>query len=279
MAIAPSAPSPNPSYLVIPPDREKKLFQKTRYQKIPGPDKERVWKQIIRSLELKSGVRIEFISVSSPLDFELKLAKGLLDLAYMSPLQFVANKAQNNFRALVKPKAKPLRGVVVAHQDSDIKNLRDLEGKAIVFPGALDFAASIGPRHSLQSLNVKTLTRFAEDQPEAFSLVLNKQALAASGTSEALLGLAPNDREHLRVIWDTPGFTPYALAAKSTLPFYTTIRLQQALVGLSKDPKVERLLKKVFIDNGFEVAKDSDWSDIESIDLEKLNGPTRSANN
>ncbi len=42
-----------------------------------------------------------------------------------------------------------------------------------------------------------------------------------------------------------------------------------------KDDEGKQLLKYIFVDNGFEVAKNSDWDEVKLIDLHILNGTSK----
>ena len=42
-----------------------------------------------------------------------------------------------------------------------------------------------------------------------------------------------------------------------------------------KNEDAKKLLPYIFVDNGFEVARDSDWDEIKLIDLNELNGSNK----
>jgi len=271
LAIAPSASEPPPEFIEVPPDGEFKRFQRSEYVRQEVPSKIEHWQAITQELARLSGLELTLAPATSQLQFELQLAKGEFDLAFMSPLQFVSQPASNAYQALAKPKAKLLKGLVVVRQDSKVQNLRDLEGKTIVFPGALDFVSSIIPRHSLETFSIQVNQQYVASALDAYESVLSGSALAAAGSRETLLQLDPNKQNALKIIWDTPGFSPFVLAAKSGMPFFTSNRLQRALVRLIKTETGKEHLPKLFIPNGFEIARDSDWDDARHIDINQLN--------
>ena len=271
VGIDPSLPPPSPSYVEDRSELSEKKFGKIYYQRVDPIDKEQAWTETIQLLAKRSRIQLKYETASSQLDFELKLAKGYFDLAYMNPLQFVSFKGRTGYKALAKRKAEPLRGLVVVSEGSDITNLRDLSNQTIVFPGLLDFQASIAPRENLKNLSIPYTPYIASDASQAYELVLSGQFPSAAGTNESYRSLPPPQREKLRIIWDTPGYTPHAFAAHSRVPFYTVTRLQRALVSLIKTKEGKKLLPLVHAQNGFEVAKDTDWYDVQNIDLTTLN--------
>lgn len=271
IGIAPSMPAPNPRYELIERPGPKKRFEKAEYLKIPGASKEEVWTLLIQELASFSKLELSPVFLESQLEFERALSKQEFDLAYVTPLQFIQNKERGQYTALAKPKSKPHRAILVTRKDSKIRSVRDLSEQAIVYPNPLNFAASLAPRASLQSLGFNIAPFFVADELEAFRTVLDGKFPAASATQHSFNALAPNEQSELRIIWDTPGFTPDAFVANSKVPFFSQTRLQRALVALSKSEVGRRLLPLINISNGFEVAKNTDWRDVEAIDLDSLN--------
>lgn len=271
IGIDPSLPEPTPEYLEDRSELERKKFGKIRYERVDPISKAQAWEAVIGILAADSRIDLKLEHSSSQLDFELKLAKGYYDLAYMNPMQFVRFNHRSGYKAMAKRKSQPLRGLVVVKKDSPISGLRDIGKQVIVFPGLLDFQASIAPRQSLKKLDISYTPHFVAGPIEAYEGVLSGQYSAAAGTAESLKWLAPPVRDTLRIIWDTPGYTPHAFAAHTRLPFYSLIRLQQALVGLIKTETGKKILPLIHARNGFEVAKDAEWHDARQINLTELN--------
>lgn len=274
LGIDPMLPEPTPEYLEDRSELERKKFGKVRYERVEPISKTQAWNAVIGILAADSGIDLLPEPSSSQLDFELKLAKGHYDLAYMNPLQFVSFNHRSGYKAIAKRKAQPLRGLVVVKAESQVSNLRDIEGQVIVFPGLLDFQSSIAPRESLKKLGIAYIPHILAGPEEAYQSVLSGVFSAAAGTIESLNTLPPPKRQKLRIIWDTPGYTPHAFAAHTRVSFYVLTRLQKALVSLIKTDTGKKILPLIHARNGFEVAKDSDWHDARQIDLSALNSIT-----
>jgi len=73
-------------------------------------------------------------------------------------------------------------------------------------------------------------------------------------------------------VWDGPGFTPYPLAAHPRVDFFTLTRFKNSMIRMWKTPEGKKLLRDIYVNNGFETAKNSDWEEVDRIDLESLNG-------
>jgi len=240
--------------------------------KTKPPSKEEAWQAVFNYLSEQTHLEFQFESASSQLKFELNLAKGYYDFAYINPLQFIAFNNFPGYRAVVKQKAQPIRGMIFVKKTSNISNLGELRENIIAFPGALNFSGSIAPRASLDRLNVNIIPRFLASQKQVYVEVSNNTYIGGGGTHSSFEALPPEIKSTLRIIWDSPGYTPNAFVAHSRISFFAINTLQRAMVGMIKREDGKILLPDIFVNNGFEVARDSDWNEIKLIDLNKLNG-------
>lgn len=268
VGISPTLPAPNPFYDKLKPSG--KRFERERYQQRSGADKYEVWGMLIEELSRLSKIPLQLKISNSNLNFERQLAQGELDLAYVDPRQFIESLEFASYTALAKAKAKPARGILVARKDSQISTLRDIDARGIIYPHALDFSASIVPRASLAQIGFNIDAHFVRDAQSAYQAVLAGTHLVAAGNAHSFAALAPPEQAKLKVIWDTPSYSPDAFVTKQQLAFFDKTRLQQALVKLFKTELGKRLLPIVAINNGFETAKDRDWQDVKAIDFDAL---------
>lgn len=235
------------------------------------PTKTEAWNKVLGFLNNKSGLNIQYEPATSQLDFELKLAKGHYDLAYTTPMQFHAFREFPGYQAQVKRKSQPIRSMIYVKKNGPVSTLSELRGSTIAFPSPVDFAGSIVPRESLSKLNFEITPQFLPSQAAVFKGIAHGKYTAGGGTDEIFRAQPPEIRNSLRVLWDSPGFSPYPLIAHPRVDFFSLTKLRRALVNMIKDDEGKQLLRHIFIDNGFENAKNSDWDEIGLIDLKALN--------
>lgn len=236
------------------------------------PTKQEAWKDVFNYLSKETGLKFAFVNAASQLEFELGLSKGAYDFAYITPLQFVAFSDHPGYKPIVKRKAQPLRGMIFVSHYSKYQSLKELEGAEIVFPPPLDFPGSVAIRSSLNKLDFDFSAKFMPNHEQTYSQVTIGNFEAGGATRETYRALPYEIRKLLRIIWDSPGYSPYPFVAHPRVPFFTITRLQRAMVNMSKNPEMKETLQHLFIDNGFEVARERDYHEITLIDLEKLNG-------
>lgn len=243
------------------------------FEKIP--DKDEIWFDIFKHIEEQTGLNIQFEPASSQLDFELKLAKSYYDLAVVSPLQFNAFRESPGYQAQVKRKSQPIRGIIFVKKNGGIKSFSELRNAIIAFPNPLNFESSIAPRESLKRLKFNIIPQFLHSENAVYKEVISEQYIAGAGTHENFLAQPIEIRNSLKIVWDSPGFSPHALVAHPRVGFLSLVKLKRAFVNMIKNQDAKSLLPYIFVDNGFEVARDSDWDEIKLIDLNALNGSAK----
>lgn len=280
VSIAPSYPEPVPQYInMLPEVKEKKLRtdDESEPAKTPTPEekvpsKNEVWQKVFDYIREETKLDLVFEPASSQLDFELKLAKSYYDLALVTPLQFDAFRDNPGYQAQVKRKAQPIRSIIFVKKNSRIKTFADLRDAIIAFPNPLNFDSSIVPRESLKRLNFNIIPQFLRSEAAVYQEVIRERYIAGAGTHENFRAQPIEIQSSLRIIWDSPGFSPHPFVAHPRVDFFSLIKLKRAFVDMIKNENTRKLLPYIFVDNGFEVARDSDWDEIKLIDLNELNG-------
>ncbi|MFT6123861.1 MAG: ABC-type phosphate/phosphonate transport system substrate-binding protein [Oleiphilaceae bacterium] len=288
VGVAPSIPSPLPQIKADPYSSLKKQIKKKQLSNTSPdsesapheivPSKTQAWQAVFDYLAKEANLEITFEPTESQLDFELKLAKGHYDIAYVNPLQFAAFHDYPGYKAIAKRKAQPLRGMIFVKRHGPITTLAQLREATIAFPGLLNFPASVVPRESLQRLKVNVIPRFLRSEEQVFHAVANGSFIAGAGTEAGFNAQSKAIKNTLHTIWKSPGFTPHAFAAHPRVPFFSINKLQRAMIKMNKRDQGKALLPYIFVDNGFEVARDSDWNEVNLIDLEVLNGASQKVN-
>ena len=250
--------------------KEEPTTKKVNYEKLPG--KNEIWQDIFEYISQETGIDLVFEPASSQLDFELNLAKSHYDLALLSPLQFDAFRLNPGYQAQLKRKAQPIRAIIFVKKNGRIKSFSELRDATIAFPNPLNFESSIVPRESLKRLNFNIEPQFLPSETAVYKEVISEKYIAGSGTHENFLAQPIEIRNSLKVIWDSPGFSPHAFVAHPRVGFFSLVKLKRAFVDMIKNEEAKKLLPYIFVDNGFEVARDSDWDEIKLIDLKALNG-------
>jgi ABC-type phosphate/phosphonate transport system substrate-binding protein len=280
VSVAPSYPVPVAQFInQVPEVKLKKLKtdEETPAPQTPAteeqvPNKDEAWQKVFNFISQETKLDLIFEPASSQLDFELKLAKSHYDLSLVTPLQFDAFRENPGYQALVKRKSQPIRSVIFVKKNSRIKTFADLRDAIIAFPNPLNFESSIVPRESLKRLKFNIVPQFLSSEAAVYQEVIRERYKAGAGTHENFRAQPIEIQNGLRIIWDSPGFSPHPFVAHPRVDFFSLVKLKRAFVDMIKDEQAKQLLPYIFVDNGFEVARNSDWDEIKLIDLNELNG-------
>jgi len=226
-----------------------------------------MWVPLLKRLQALSGVPLQFVTAKDIPTFEWGLAAGRYDFAYMNPLHFVVFNAAPGYRALARDRDQRIKGIMVVAQGAPYVALEDLANRELAFPAPGAFAASILTRAELERRGIPFQTRFVASHDSVYLNVAGGHFAAGGGIRRTLEALNPETREHLRVLWETPGFTPHAIAVSPRVARKDAQAVGQALLALASE--APELLKDAAL-GPLTLAEDSDWDDIRALGVDRL---------
>jgi phosphonate transport system substrate-binding protein len=227
------------------------------------------WGPLVTELSRRSGVPLVFRTAPSIPVFEERLAKGEYDLAYMNPYHYVVFHKSTGYQAFAKEQDRRLKGILVVKKDSAYQKPADLAGKTVVFPAPAAFAASILPQAEFGRLKIPIDAKFVASHDSVYRAVSSGLQEAGGGIQRTLEASPPEVRDALRVLTETPAYTPHAFAAHPRVPATTVAKILAAMVSLASDEAGQRLLVPIAF-KGVVGAQDKEWSDIRALDIDLL---------
>lgn len=229
----------------------------------------KVWTPILDYLGKKTGRAVRFATARDIPTFEQRLAAGEYDIAYMNPYHYTVFHRQPGYRPLVKEKDRLLKGIIVVRRDSPIREVAQLQGETVAFPGPAAFAATLLPQAQLNKTGIAVAPRYVSSHDSVYLAVARGLYAAGGGIPRTLENLDAGTREQLRILWSTAGYTPHAIAIHPRISGHLAGQLQDALLNMADDPQGAALLKSVGF-YGLVVARDADYDDIRRLDFKQL---------
>lgn len=229
------------------------------------------WGPLLAEISRRAGVELVFRTAPNIPAFEERLSKGDYDLAYMNPYHYVVFQRAAGYRAFAKEQDRKIKGILVVRRDSAYRQAADLAGKTVVFPAPVAFAASILPQAELGRMKIPFEARFVASHDSVYRAVASGLHEAGGGIERTLEASPPEVRDALRVLVETPAYTPHAFAAHPRVALDDLARVLAAMVSLAGDEAGQRLLVPLSF-KGMVLAHDKDWNDIRSLDLDMLAG-------
>jgi len=222
----------------------------------------RDWGPVLAAAGEQAGVQLEFATAPDIPTFEYRVANGHYDFAYMNPFHFVEFNRSPGFRALVHAKEKKIQGIVVAKKGSKLEGLKDLQSGELAFPAPGAFAATLLVIGNTQNQGVSIQASFVGSHDAVYRNVASGRFIAGGGIYRTFNALSEDVRSQLEVLWQSPGYTPHAIAAHPRVPEAISKKLQQAFINLGNKELLEPL--KI---PGFEQAEDHYWDDVRALNI------------
>ena len=227
------------------------------------------WGPLLAEVSRRSGVPLAFRTAPSIPVFEQRLAQGEFDLAYMNPYHYVVFHKAVGYRAFAKERERKIKGILVVKKDSPYRNLADLAGKTVVFPAPAAFAASILPQAEFGRQQIPIEARFVASHDSVYRAVASGLHQAGGGIQRTLEASPVEIRNALRVLAETPDYTPHAFAAHPRVAPEVLVRVLSAMNSLGEDAAGQALLAPLAF-KGVAAAQDKEWNDIRALDIDLL---------
>lgn len=228
------------------------------------------WSPLLEEIGRRAGVNLVFHTAPSIPAFEERLSLGRYDLAYMNPYHYVVFHDTAGYRAFAKEEGRKIRGIIVVQQDSSYRKIDDLAGRTVAFPAPAAFAASILTQLELEHRGINITAKFVALHESVYRIVAAGRLEAGGGMSRTFEAIPPDLRAQLRVLAETPTYTPHAFAAHPRVTPAVITRVRAAMVSLAADESGRRLLNLLAMPMGFAAAENADWNDIRALDLRQL---------
>lgn len=229
----------------------------------------KLWTPISQYLSIKTGLNIRFSTAKDIPTFERRLLEGVYDIAYMNPYHFTVFNQKPGYQAIAKEQQKKIKGIIVVPKDSPIQKISELHGAILAFPAPAAFAASVLPAARFSELGIAITPKYVSSHDSVYLSVARGFFPAGGGVMRTFNNTPKEIKDKLKILWQTPGYTPHALAVHPRLKADTIANIQEAILNMNKTQQGKQLLASVkFKDLG--AAKNSDWDDVRALDIKAL---------
>lgn len=222
------------------------------------------WKLIFNKMSKITGHKFVFATRKNIPQYKAAVENGEFDFIYDNPYHYLKAHTLAGYEAIAHAKNKKIKGLIVVKKDSLIQNVTHLKGKDLYFPRGA-FAADVLPRAMLEQKNIVANMFFTTSHEDGYYHVsITPDGVAAGGVFRTLKGSKYKD--DLRVLWESKGYTPHAVAAHPKIPDNIRQGVIKALIDSTEE------FKKLKIKEGMVAADDSHYDDLREIEpfLDKI---------
>ena len=231
-------------------------------QQSPALTAER-WNPILHYLATVSGVPLSLRMGPTVNDTNAMMARGVFDLMFTNH-NFQSEFDGIGYRVIARWAGEPIRAVIAASADSPVRQLRELEGKAVAFPSKDAFVGYAVPLVALRNAGVNVNEVFAGNQEGAMAQLKARRVDAAAVNSRFLSQYAEREGLKFREIYISEGFPELAVIVHPRVPAVSVDTLRRALIGMAEDPAAAPILARVKF-KGFAPASDRDYDSVRRV--------------
>ncbi|MDH5546723.1 MAG: phosphate/phosphite/phosphonate ABC transporter substrate-binding protein [Gammaproteobacteria bacterium] len=244
------------SFGIVPQFEQRKMF--------------RIWQPILTQIEEKTGLRFKIKGSPKISSFETSFLAGEFDFAYMNPYHITLAHKSQGYVPLVRDGERSLQGILVVHRDSDISDIRELQGKTVAFPAPNALGASLIMRADFVNLfQISVKPKYVQTHSSVYLHVAKGLSSAGGGVLSTFDSQIPEIKNKLRILYTTRPIPPHPIAAHPRVPAKHRELLRKALLDLSKTQQGALMLSQIPLNKAIP-AEISDYTVIRQWGLDRF---------
>ncbi len=215
--------------------------------------------------EAKLGRQVRLSSKAEYTAFEEGLNKGIYDIAFVQPFDYVEAHDKHGYLPLAR-RGEDLEGLIVVKQDSPLKSIKDLKGKTVANP-PIDAAVSHLTSMALQEAGINPKTGVKRDYGKSHFSCMQSVLIGtadACGTAEQALLHFEKEKQmttRFRILHKTKAISHSVFVVHKRVAKKDRDALLKTILGWSKTEEGKKI-----INNGqfipFVAARDADYEDV-----------------
>jgi phosphate/phosphite/phosphonate ABC transporter binding protein len=228
----------------------------------PGDSETRNMTALMQRIGVQAGASITVCALPSYDRVAQLVHKGQIDLAWVSPIPFIALVRNDSVIPLASPQrgGTHYHGAIVVGAESGITDLASLRGKRAAWVDRYSAAGFVVPRIELAKAGFDVKNAFASQRfYGSHSAAVQAVARGKADLAATFVRLAPNRavvggpwlddldlEQHLRVFAIYGEIPPDVIAARQGLDAGARERVREALLALTRDEHGQALLAMAF---------------------------------
>jgi phosphonate transport system substrate-binding protein len=231
-------------------------------QQSPALTAER-WNPILHYVTGVTGVPLVLKMGATVVETNAMMARGAFDLMFTNH-NFQPEFDGLGYKVIARWAGEPIRTVIAAPADSPVRELRELDGKAVAFPSREAFVGYAVPLVALRNAKVSVTEVFAGNQEGAMAQLKARRVEAAAVNSRFLAQYAEREGLRFREIYVSEGYPELAVIVHPRVPAATVDKIRRALIGMADDPNAAPIMARIRF-KGFAPATDKDYDGVRRV--------------
>lgn len=199
------------------------------------------WNPIISYVSEKSGVKLELKIGRTSADTTSYVLAQEVEFVFSNHL-FSPEREKLGWKVFGRRQMPPVRGQIIVPGDSPIKDLSQLSGQEVAFPGPEALIAYKFPYAHLLSRGIDVKVVFGGNQNAALAQLFAGKVRAVGGNSQLIEGYARRENKAIRVLWSSEPVYDLALMVSGRVPEKDLKAVSAAFFSMHKDPRGKEIL-------------------------------------
>jgi len=201
------------------------------------------WNPIINYVSEKSGVRLQLKLGRTSADTTSYVLAREVEFVFSNHL-FSPEREQLGWSVFGRRQTPPVQGQIVVAAESPLKDLAELAGKDVVYPGPEATVSYKFTYGQLLARGIETRVVFGGNTDGALAQLFSGKAAAAGVNSQLVDGYARRENRKYRVLWSSAPLHDLALMHSAKVPERDLKAVAQAFFGMHKDPAGKDILEQ-----------------------------------
>jgi len=199
------------------------------------------WNPIIRYVSARSGVHLNLKLGRTSADTTSYVLTREVDFAFSNHL-FSPDRVKMGWTVFGRRNAPPVAGQLVVPVDSPIRDIRDLAGSVVAFPGPEALVAYKVPYAQLLRKHITVTPIFTGNHDAAFTQLFAGKVKAVGANSQLVANWSAREGNAFRVLWTSVPFNDLALMASPRVPADEVRAVARAFLTMHQDPEGRKIL-------------------------------------
>ncbi len=200
------------------------------------------WNPILEYVARKAGITLELKTAHTAPECNAAIALGEYDFVYANTIFRPSNKAAD-YRVILRPQAQEIAGQIVTLEESPVKTVAELDGKAMGFPSQTAFVGYTVPMDHLRREGIAVTPQFGGNQEGIMGQLKTGRVIAAGVNSQVMNAFAARHGVRYRVLWESPPYLEMPVSAHPRVSRQVSDAVQRAFVDMNMDPEGQAVLE------------------------------------
>lgn len=228
------------------------------------------WAPVLEQIGKIAGICFDLFVPSTIPEFESKFLKGIPDFAFMNPYhQVMAHEAQGYVPLIADAKSK-LEGIVLVKANSNLTELKQLNGSKMAFPSPNAFAASLLVRSLLAKDGIEVEPVYVRSHNNVYRSIIIGDVVAGGGVNNTYNREPSEIKDEMKILYRTPVVMPHPLSANPRVPDAIRQKIIQAFMSLAQTDAGKKMLDEVQIPEPVRVNYETDYFPLEKLGVKKF---------